>query len=88
MKEIKNNITHIKNKLINLHDLCQVVSVNDDLPLLITQYFDYIGTHEECWDKVNTTDVIPEKGSHLSVVAFKQQTVEREAWWFEFAALW
>lgn len=80
MKEIKNNVAYIKDRELCLNDLCQVVSVSDDLPILVTQYFDYIGSRDDCWDKVNTTDVIPEKGSHLSIVTFKRQTVERSEW--------
>lgn len=80
MREIKNNTVHIGDKELCLSDLCQVVSVSDDIPILITQWFDFIGTRDECWDMVNTTDVVPQKGSHLSVVTSKWSTVEREDW--------
>lgn len=80
MKEIKGDTIHIKDKEVCLNDLCQVVAVSDDMPLLITQWFDFIGTRDECWDKINTTDVVPKKGSHLSIVTSKWYTVEREDW--------
>jgi len=78
MKEIKDNIVYINGKPIHLFDLCQVVSVYDDMPQIITQWFDFIGTREECWNKINTTDVYPEKGSHFSIATSKLYTIEKE----------
>ena len=80
MREIKNNTVYVKDKELCLDGLCQVVAVSDDLPQLITAWYDFIGSRDECYDKINTTDVVPDKGSHLAVVASKWFTVEREAW--------
>lgn len=78
MREIKGNALHIKNKDICLFDLCQVVSVSDDMPQMIAQWFDFIGSRDECWDKINTTDVTPKKGSHFSVAMSKWFTTDKE----------
>ena len=78
MKEIKDNIIYIKGEPIHLSDLCQVVTVSDDMPELIVQRFDFIGTREECWDKINTTDVIPKKETHFSVVTSRWFTNDKE----------
>lgn len=78
MKEIKSNAIHIKNKSLCLFDLCQVVSVSDDMPQMIVQWFDFIGSRDECWDKINTTDVTPKEGSHFSVAMSKWFTTDKE----------
>lgn len=80
MKEIKDNIIYIKDKFINLQDLCQVITASDDMPELIVQRFDFVGTYEECLDKIKNTNAKPEKGTHFSIVTFKQYTAERSKW--------
>lgn len=80
MKEVKDNVVYINGKPMHLSDLCQVVAVSNDMPMLITQFFDFIGTRKECWDKIKSTNITLQKGSHLSVAVFKQYTVERSAW--------
>lgn len=80
MKEIKNDVVHIKDRELCLNDLCQVVTVSDDLPLLITSWYDCLGTRQECLKTIEDTDIVPEKGSHFSIVTFKQYTAERSEW--------
>lgn len=78
MEEVKDNIVHIKDKSICLYDLCQVITASNDMPELIVQRFDFIGTYEECLEKIKNTNVKPEKGTHFSIATNRWFTNDKE----------
>lgn len=78
MKEIKDGVLHIKDKSIDLYDLCQVITASNDMPELIEQRFDFIGTYEECLEKIENTNVEPRKGTHFSIATNRWFTNDKE----------
>jgi len=77
LKEVKDNKIEINGELVSLEDLCQVVTESDSIAGLITQRFDFIGSKQSCLDKISSTDIKPEKGSHFSIAVAKWWTTEK-----------
>lgn len=77
MKEVKDNKIEINGELVSLEDLCQVVTESDSIAGLITQRFDSIGSKQSCLDKISSTDIKPEHGSHFSIAVAKWWTIEK-----------
>ena len=77
MKEVKDNKIEINGELVSLDDLCQVVTESNSIAGLITQKFNFIGSKQSCINKISSTDIKPEHGSHFSIAVAKWWTIEK-----------